>query len=239
MRRFGFALGAAAVALGLSAGSTQAAFINGAMSVSNGGLTLPTPPSNFIVSGLTTFTQTTPLGNGNANGCTGTFFIGGGCNGSPPMAASTFSLGGSGITYTYAGFQFNATSITLNGPPTPLKFSGNSGTDGIAISLAGTVHDTNNVLQDTAWTGNWTANGACTGGPTQCLSNLTASWSVSIAALNTPPRRLSPLRWLSLDRPLWASGCSAGAARPCRKDLTVSSMKRRLPAPLWLRGRRH
>src|SRR5512135_1419346 len=106
------AVGVTILATGLTAGVAQAAFINGAISLSDGGLTVPGVPSTSIVSGLTTITQGTPT----ANSCSGAFTTGGGgaCDQSPPLTASTFTTGGpwGGTVYTYGAFTFTLLNVS-------------------------------------------------------------------------------------------------------------------------------
>jgi hypothetical protein len=186
MKRFGLALGAAVVAFGLSAGGAQAQFISGAISLSDFGLSLPPLPSTSIVSQLTTITQGSPT----AGGCTGNFTTATpACNLSPGPTASTFTIPPvAGTVYTYGGFTFTLTSIT-GVTRSPLTFSGSAGYDSLVLTMNGTV--TGAGFNPTAFTGSWTANGACTGGPTTCTSNESASWSVSLAALSVPPTTVS------------------------------------------------
>ena len=186
MRQFGLVLGVAVVALGLSAGSGQAAFINGSLSLSDGGLDVPSLPTTSLVSGLTSITQGTPA----ANGCSGAFTSAApACNLGPPLTASTFSTTSpSGTVYVYDGFTFTLTSVTgIVRTPLTVNSSG-LGEDALLLDMSGTV--TGGGFDPTNWNGVWTANATCSGTagpPATCTANETASWSASITALGTTP----------------------------------------------------
>jgi hypothetical protein len=184
MKRFGIALGIGVIPFGLAMGNAEAAFINGVVSFSDGGLTTPTPPSTSIVSQLTTVTQGTPA----ANGCTGNFTTAApACNLAGAPTAATFTIPAvTGTVYTYGGFTFTLNSVG-NVVRTPLAVAGGLGTDALTLTMTGSV--TGNGFDPTAWSGAWTANGACApataGPPAMCSAGagVTASYSVSIAAL--------------------------------------------------------
>ncbi len=110
MKKSGVALAAAVIPFALAMGSAQAAFINGVVSFSDGGITTPVPPSTSIVSALTSVTQGTPT----ANACTGNFTTAAtACNLVGAPTASTFAIPAvAGTVYTYGGFTFTLTSTT-------------------------------------------------------------------------------------------------------------------------------
>ncbi len=172
----------AAVAAGvLSVGVAQAAFINGSLSISDGGLTLPGLPSTSIVSELTSITQGSPVA---ANGCTGDFGVSADCFG-VQATTSTISIPGNSGTYSWNGFTFTINSITN---VTPTALHGAAGTnvllsDALLFQVSGTV--TGGAFDPTAFSGIWTANGSCAGDnpPATCNANASASWSVSLTAL--------------------------------------------------------
>jgi PEP-CTERM motif len=177
------AMGVSILAAGLTAGVAQAAFVNGSMSLSDGGLTVPPVPSTSIVSQLTSVTQ----GTANTNSCTGDLSLAGVCL-AATAASGTISLTApAGTVYTYAGFTFTLTSVT-NIVRTPLASTGVGSqlADALAFTIIGTV--SGNGFQPTTFSGLWTGNGSCQGttGPATCTSNVTASWSVSLTALGTP-----------------------------------------------------
>jgi hypothetical protein len=161
-------------------GTADAAFVNGAISFSDGGINIPSPPSTSIVSQLTTVTQGTPT----ANGCTGSFTTAAtACNLAGAITAGTINLSApAGTVYTYGGFTFTLTGVS-NIARTPLSVSGGLGTDALQFNIAGSV--TGNGFDATAFSGLWTGNGACSGTtpPATCTANLSASYSSSVVAL--------------------------------------------------------
>jgi hypothetical protein len=199
MKRLGFAIGATVIPFGLAMGSAEAAFVNGSISFTDFGMTLPNvpPPSPSVVSLLTNITQGTPtVGSctGNFTGCAATGAANNFMIASPP---STAFVSATNPIYTSGTFQFSLTSITTAlSARNPLTVNGAGlGSDSLVLQMNGTVHDTSNAFQDTAWSGTWTANGSCQGvqgPPVDCTSNLSASWSVSITALGTTPTTSTP-----------------------------------------------
>ncbi len=180
-------LAAAGVALGFGAGSAQAVLINGSISFTDGGLTVPGPPSTSIVSQLTTITQGTPT----AFSCSGNFTSAApACNLGGALTAGTINLAApSGTVYTYNGFVFTLTSVN-NIVRTPLASSGAGTflTDALEFNIIGTVAD-GAGFDPTAFAGKWTGQGSCTGTatPATCTANVTASWSASVSALGVHP----------------------------------------------------
>ena len=184
MKKSGVALGAAVIPFALAMGSAQAAFVNGVISFSDGGITTPVPPSTSIVSALTSVTQGAPT----ANGCSGNFTTAApACNlvGAPTAAAFAIPAV-AGTVYTYGGFTFTLNSVS-SVVRNPLVTAGGLGTNSLTLTMMGTV--TGNGFDPTAWTGAWTANGSCApavaGPPAMCSTGagVTASYSVSLAAL--------------------------------------------------------
>ena len=85
------AVAAGVVALGLAAGSAQAAFINGGISFTDFGLTVPGVPSTSITNLMTTITQGSPA----VGGCTGNFTTAApACDLAGALSAGTFNTGG-------------------------------------------------------------------------------------------------------------------------------------------------
>ena len=167
------------LALGLGIGTAQALpFINGAVSFSDGGISLDANP-NSIVHLLNTITQGTPATFGS---CTGDFL--GVCGAA--TTAGTIDLGApSGTVYTLDGFTFTLLSVS-NIVRTPLNGSGGRLKDNLQFELAGLVSGPG--FNPTDFLGTWTGQGACTGSSACNLSTKSASWSVSLAAqeYNTP-----------------------------------------------------
>jgi hypothetical protein len=160
--------------------------IIGALSFSDGGVTVPPVPSTSIVSGLNIVTQGLPA----ANACAGSFTSAApACNLAGPVSAETINLlAPSGTVYTYGGFTFDVSAVGAIAR-TPLDMSEivDLGSDALQFAMAGIV--TGNGLDASAWIGEWTGQGVCAGTavpvPT-CLSNPSASYSVSIVAVGTP-----------------------------------------------------
>src|SRR5262245_60044940 len=170
--------------IGLSVGSAQAAFINGSLSFTDGGLSIPGVPSTSIVSALTNITQGLP----GVNGCTVDFTSGGGgaCDLLGTLAAGNFSLAApAGTVYQYGGFSFQITSVSSI-VPAALHITTELGAvdllgDALAFNLAGVVDDGAGGFDPTLFAGTWTAQGSCSGpgtpAPPTCTSEASASWS--------------------------------------------------------------
>jgi hypothetical protein len=189
MRTLGLALFAAVAVPGLNAGGAHAAFINGSISFTDGGLTVPAVPSTSVVSQLNTITQGTPT----ATMCTGAFTSATpACNLAPPppLAAGTINLlAPGGVSYSYNGFNFSLAGVDSITRTNLSVSAGGLGTDALMFHLAGTVTGPTG-FDPTNFEGVWTGNGACqgtAGPPATCTSNVTASWSVSVTALGTAP----------------------------------------------------
>jgi hypothetical protein len=179
----------AIAAIGLSVGSAQAAFINGSLSFTDGGLSIPGIPSTSIVSDLTNITQGLP----GVNGCTVDFASGGGgaCGLLGTLAAGNFSLSApAGTAYQYGGFSFQITSVSSI-VRDPLHITTELGAvdllgDALAFNLAGVVDDGAGGFDPTLFAGTWTAQGSCAGPGTPvptCTTEASASWSASLTAL--------------------------------------------------------
>ena len=180
------AVAAAVLALGMGVGAAQAAFINGSLSVSDGGLTVPGTPSTSIVSLLTAITQGAP----SVNTCSGAFSTAPtACNLAGPVTAGNFNTGGpfGGTIFTYGGFTFTLLNV-FSIDRTNVLHANAPGLlgDALAFSISGTV--TGAGFDPTAFSGEWTAQGVCAGtaSPTPTCTSGTiasASWSASIVSL--------------------------------------------------------
>ncbi len=187
-------VGAVTVAIAAMAGSAQAAFINGSVSL-GGGFPVPgalTNLPNSMVSALNVF-SISPFAS----------TIGGGSVDLSPIlpfsfpSANSFSiLGGSQVLYTAGGFTFN---VNFFAPPTSTAFICGAGLclDGRAFTGVGTV--TGNGYQATGFTIAWSAQATCAegsaqngGAPGTCGAIPTASWSASISATGANPRAPEP-----------------------------------------------
>jgi hypothetical protein len=206
-KRFGLGLGAAVVVLGLGAGTADAAFIIGALSFGNDGITTPNLPTS-IVSQLNIVTQGQP----GATSCTGAFTSGGGgaCDLAGTITGGTINIPAidtvpSGTpVYTYGGFTFTLNSLppatvqrtplSVEQPLRPQVDGTDLGTDALQFAFDGTVSAPG--FDTTPFIGRWSGNGACNGfagppfvcaiGPT---ADVTSSYSSSIVANTfvTPP----------------------------------------------------
>jgi hypothetical protein len=160
--------------------------ITGAISLSDGGVTVPPVPSTSIVSSLNIVTQGTPA----SNTCTGSFTSAApACNLAGPVTAATINLlAPSGTIYSYGGFTFDVTAIgAIQRTPLDMSEIVDLGSDALEFSMVGVV--TGNGFDESVWAGQWTGQGVCAGTavpvPT-CLSSPSASYSVSIVAVGTP-----------------------------------------------------
>jgi hypothetical protein len=170
------------VALLFATPKAEAAFIIGAISFSDGGLTLPSAPTTSVVSQMTNITQGTPT----ANTCVGAFTTSGTlCNEAGVVSGGNFTTGGpwGGTVFTYGGFTFtllNVANVVRTGLSGNLLLS-----DSLAFNIFGTV--SGNGYQATNFAGNWTGNGVCTApvGSLTCADNVSGSWSSSLVALGT------------------------------------------------------
>jgi len=184
------AVGVTILAAGLTAGVAQAAFINGSVSLSDGFVSGTIGNgTTFVVSGLTTIQQNNV---GFATGCTGDF----------ATALATCNTTGTGFTagtihllappdnslYTIGGvFTFNALAYSSIVPTALTCNAAGNCTDALQFTITGTV--TGGGFQQTAFTGVWTGNGACTRagatGNTCAAGSSSGSWSISLTALGT------------------------------------------------------
>ena len=91
----------------------------------------------------------------------------------------------SGTVYTLGGFTFTLLSVS-NIVRTPLSGSGGKLKDGLDFDLAGKVSGPG--FDPTDYIGTWTGQGTCLGSSACTPHTKSASWSVSLAAVehNTP-----------------------------------------------------
>jgi len=171
-------IGASVVALALSAGTAQAQFINGALGLTDQGITLSNLPTS-IVSQLNTITQ-------------GPVAVVTGCSGDlapclPPnngLASTINLLAPGGNVYAFGAFTFTLSAVT-NIVRTNLSCNGSLCSDALQFFMAGIVDDGAGGFDPTIWAGVWTGNGTCTGTVAGCTGNQQANWSVTLAALGT------------------------------------------------------
>jgi PEP-CTERM motif len=168
------------LALGLGIGTAQALpFITGTVSFSDGGITFDAN-SHSIVHLLNTVTQGSAPGT--FGSCTGDFF---GVCGAATTAGTIDLSAPSGTVYTLGSFTFTLESVS-NIVRTPLSGSGGKLKDGLDFDLAGTVSAPG--FNPTDYIGTWTGQGTCLGSSACTPHTKSASWSVSLAAVenNTP-----------------------------------------------------
>ena len=179
LKTFKVAVLGSLLALSLGIGTAQALpFISGTVSFSDGGITLDANP-NSIVHLLNTVMQGTPATFGS---CTGDFL--GVCGAA--TSAGTIDLNTpSGTVYTLGGFTFTLLSVSNIGR-TPLNGSGGKLKDALDFDLAGVVSHPG--FNPTDYIGTWTGQGTCLGSSACKPHTKSASWSVSLAAVehNTP-----------------------------------------------------
>lgn len=181
-------VGAGVLAAGLCAGTAQAVFITGGISITDGiDLTsLPAPPTGTVVSGLTSITH--GLGPHSGFGCSGTFTIEASCG--VPATMTDFAFGGPfPDIIVIDGFTFDLTSVGAV-IPAALVCGGGSCADALTVFLTGVV--SGNGYEASAFTGTLSLTGACVGSAGLCQSNLTASYTYSLAATGRPPEVPEP-----------------------------------------------
>jgi hypothetical protein len=174
-------IGAAAVAVALSAGTAQAQFIAGGYTVTDGLTGLPAGASTTIVSALTSIAHAGP---GLSQGCTGTFAA---------VVGTCGALNATLTDWTFAG-PYNFPVITVNGFVFTLLSAG-AVTAGPFTCGAGSCNDTLTVsnlvgivsgpgFNPTAFTGSLALTGACTSedGAT-CSGDQTGGYTYSLTAL--------------------------------------------------------
>jgi hypothetical protein len=188
----------ALLVLGASAGTANAAFINGSISASGGLTNLGT--TTYVTSQLNVLQD--GAGTGVAN--TGTGSYSGIANGTaallqPLDISSIFAMNGSTI-FQIGGFTFIGAEIFQG--PLRNALSGVAGnlSDSVNLKFIGTVKEAG--FQDSNFLADFTANGNCLGSPGAtsgpCVSNITGSWSVSISSNGQPPPALPEPATLSL-----------------------------------------
>jgi hypothetical protein len=184
--------GACILAAGLAAGSANAAFIIGGISVTDGiDLTsLPAPPSTSIVSALTGITHD-PAELGATFGCVGTFAAQASCVPDATMTNWAFA-GPFPDIIVVDGFTFD---LQFAGAVVPIAMTCQQGTcaDGLSIFISGIV--SGNGFDPSAFTGQLSMTGGCNesaGGGGTCGSNYTAGYTYSLTATGEPQQVPEP-----------------------------------------------
>jgi hypothetical protein len=175
----------AILGLGLGAGSAQADFISGSISVTDGLAGLPGIGATAIVSDMTGI-QHGQGGNGSAQNCTGTFatFVSVPltCTDPPTFVATMTNWQFAGPypnIIVINGFTFDLTGA---GAVTPTPFTCANGSCGdtlTVVNLAGIV--SGNGFDPTAFTGTLAMTGSCVG-DTACTGQPTGGYTYSLSA---------------------------------------------------------
>ena len=173
------AVAALVLALGLGAGSAQAAFIIGSITVADGLLGLPPVPSLSVVSLLTGIQHD---GNGTSSGCTGAFA--GKCGFANSTMTDWIFAGPFPNIIVVGGFTFD---LVVHGLITnkPLDCTAGSCSDNLLVAtLVGVV--SGNGFDPTAFTGSLSLSGSCVGDNIGnvgvCDSDLSGGYTYSLSA---------------------------------------------------------
>jgi hypothetical protein len=186
--RLAFGTALAIVVPVVVSGQAHATFLNGSVSLSDGGIALPTSlPATSIVSGLTIFGQGTPIPTSSAGNLAGAT--------SPTTSDPLNVVLGTGLYSVTLGsdvFTFDVFSVTdLVRNSLSVTGVGTLG-DSVTAEISGSVTDTGpGGYAPTAFGGTWGATGSCAGTSASvgCTSALSASWSAALTAtgVNPPP----------------------------------------------------
>ena len=179
-------IAAGIIAVGLSAGSAHAVFINGSVGLGDAGITLSNLPGS-MVSALTNMT----LGSTFAPGpCTVNFV---GCNPNAPATVLTLPLVSGAMTGSFStpvgGTNFTWTFGTIVGTiarTAPINVGGLI-TDSIQFIATGTVDDGPGGFDPTFAIINFNASANCNAAGTNCNPpTATATWQATLSAAGTP-----------------------------------------------------
>ena len=179
-------IAAGILAVGLSAGSAHAVFINGSVGLGDAGITLSNLPGS-MVSALTNMSLGSTLAPGP---CTVNFV---GCNPNAPATNLTLPLVSGGMTGLFStpvgGTPFMWTFGTIVGTiarTAPINVGGLI-TDSIQFIATGTVDDGPGGFDPTFAIINFNASGNCIGTGTNCNpGSATATWQATLSAAGTP-----------------------------------------------------
>lgn len=177
-------IAAGILAVGLSAGSANAVFINGSIGIGDAGITLSNLPGSMVSSllGVT-------LGATAATGpCTFDFAA---CPAVTPGTVLTLLLGLGPMTgtFTSGAFTFTFGSVVFIDRDAPINIGGLI-TDHLGFIATGFVDDGPGGLDPTAAVINFNATGSCTGTGTTCTAgSATATWQATLSSTgnNTAP----------------------------------------------------
>lgn len=171
-------IGTAVLALGLSAGAAQAAFITGSITIADGMLGLPAAPSGSVVSALAGIQHD---GNGNSSGCTSSFV--GTCGALNSTMTDWLFAGPFSVIIQVGIYTFTLTSHGAITPSALVCGGGGTCNDGLLVaSLAGVVDDGVGGADPTAFTGFLSLSGTCIGSGVTCTSDLSGGYTYSLSA---------------------------------------------------------
>jgi hypothetical protein len=173
------AVGAAVLAIGLSAGSANAAFINGSIGIGDAGMTLSNLPGSMVSSLMAGIT----LGPTVATGpCTLDFV---GCAALTPATVITLPLGLGAMvgSFTNGVFTFTFGTVLFMDRDAPLNVGGGLITDHLGFIATGFVDDGPGGFDPTAAAISFNATGNCIGVGTVCnAGTATATWQATLSA---------------------------------------------------------
>lgn len=206
--RFSHVIGAVVgggLSLLLAAAPANAAFMQGSIGFIGTFDNLPGPGSSSVVSDLNFF-DLNNVTNAYAPG-TATSDFAGVTSGNAvdfDLSAATFTIftAENGTTFTFVVDTIQdviRTGLSCG--------SSDNCTDSIALILSGNVFATDPALDATRFTGSFTGNGNCIGNSTPtCESDITATWSATLTANETPAEIPAPAALLLLGTSLLGFG---------------------------------
>jgi hypothetical protein len=179
-------LSAAALLCALFNGSAHAAFVTGSISFADGFDLVPSPPNLtcIIDCGTDVFDVNNAVNSYSPGSATGDFV------GAASALASDIDVSALPFVMftTDTGFSFTVTSI-METSSSALSCSGGLCNDSILYSISGVV--SGGGFDDTAFSGNWTANGTCLADGDACEEgSQSGSWSSSVVALGREPEEM-------------------------------------------------
>ncbi len=182
-------LSAAAILCALFNGPAHAVFITGSVSFADGFDLVPTPANLtcIIDCGTDVFDINNAVNSYSPGSATGDFV------GTASALASDISLAALPFVMftTDTGFSFTASSI-METSSSSLSCTGGLCNDSILYSISGIVSGAG--FDNTAFSGNWTANGACIESGGACQDGTqSGSWSSSVVALGREPETPVPV----------------------------------------------
>ncbi len=183
-------IAAGIVAVGLSAGSANAAFLNGSVGIGDSGITLSNLPTSMVSSLTSPFTLGATVATGP---CTVNFV---GCPAATPGAIMSIPLvnGAMSVSFTTGLFTWTFGNIVGSVLRTaPQNVGGSLITDSIQFIATGVVDDGPGGFDPTFAIINFNASGNCTGTGTSCnAGTATATWQATMSAAGIPTQVPEP-----------------------------------------------